>query len=489
MDAEKAYENLRQAGIDYGPLFRGLKNIRTDHGRHSFGDVYSANTASSMPYEYEGEMLMHPATLDACIHSIWPIIIQMNTDHLAKYVPTYMRNVSMSPKIKKESGGMNRVYATLQSGQSASKTVTLNVYVVDPDLAESSFALEIEGLVMTRISDEASDKRDRVIAYRTSWTPPLSLLAPEQYQKVLGPDEMTEKQKHHIGLQEQASYYYIENCLTVVPEKHYEAMPEHHRRLYTWMKGQSHLAKQRQSLLQDHTWTVADGSMHEKVLAQAALLDTEGAFLAKLGALLLRILLGEIDPLSEMVQDDLLGKYYRSADASVSGCNDALVNAVKLLTHENPHITIFEIGGGTGTIANPLVEALVSSGKTVLFKNYCFTDISNGFLEKARTKFAFLGGLMSFRQLDAARDPSEQGFMGQTYDVVIAHLVLHATKQMETTMGNVRRLLRPGGHLLLVENTVKTKRLFPFGTLPGWWLGKRLVPFLDLTKRIYYPRL
>ena len=65
--------------------------------------------------------------------------------------------------------------------------------------------------------------------------------------------------------------------------------------------------------------------------------------------------------------------------------------------------------------------------------------------------------------------------MGQTYDVVVAHHVLHATKQMVTTMKNVRILLRPGGYLLLVETTVKEKRMFPFGTLPGWWLSKRLV--------------
>ena len=125
-------------------------------------------TARILPHGYESEMLMHPATLDACIHSAWPIIVQMKTKHLATYVPTYMKNVSMSPNVRKESGGINRVYATLQSGQSASKTVTLDAYVVDPDLAESSFTFEIEGLVMTRISDEASDTRDRAIAYRTS---------------------------------------------------------------------------------------------------------------------------------------------------------------------------------------------------------------------------------------------------------------------------------------------------------------------------------
>ena len=478
MDADKVYGDLRQAGLGYGPLFRGLKNIRTDDGKHSFGEVYSADTASSMPHGYESEMLMHPATLDAYMHSVWPIMIQMNANHLATYVPTYMKNVFMSPNIRKESGGMSHVYAKLQSGQAASKTVTLNLNVVDPDQAEDSCTFEVEGLVMTRISDEGPGMHDRAIAYKTSWVPPLSLLAPEQYQKTLGPDEMTEKQKQHIRLQEQASYYYIQNGLALVPERHYEAMSEHHKRLYTWMKRQSCLANQEQSLLQDHTWNVQDESSRKKILAQAALLDVEGAFLAKLGAQLPRILLGEVDPLSEMVQDDLLGEYYRSKAATVSGCNEALVNAVKLLTHENPHLTVFEIGGGTGTIAAPLVEALVSSGKTVPFKNYCFTDISNGFLEKARTKFASLGGLMSFRQFDASRDPAKQDFVGQTYDVVVAHHVLHATAHLETMMENVRRLLRPGGHLLLVESTVKTKRLFPFGTLPGWWLGKRPLPLL-----------
>ena len=397
IDAEKVYEDLRQAGFGYGPLFRGLKNIRTDDGKCSFGEVYTADTASSMPHGYESEMMMHPATLDACIHAIWPIIIQMNTNHLATYLPTYMKNVSMSPKIMKESGGVNRVYASLQSGHSASKTVTLDAYVVDPNLAESSITFELEGLVLTRISDEVSDMGERAIAYKTSWKPLLPLLAPEQYQKLLGPEQRTEKEKQHIRLHEQASFYYLEKALTLVPEKHYEAMPEHHRHLYTWMKGQSCLAKQGQSLLQDHTWNFQDEVNREKALAQAALLDAEGAFLARLGAHLPRILLGEVDPLSEIVQDDLLGKYYQSKDASVSGCNDALVHAVKLLAHENPHPTIFEVGGGTGAVAAPLVEALVSSGKTAPFKNYCFTDISSGFLEKARVRFASLGVLMSFR--------------------------------------------------------------------------------------------
>lgn len=87
MDAEKVYEDLRQAGFGYGPLFRELRNVRTDDGKHALGEVYSTDTASSMPHGYESEMLMHPATLDAFIHSIWPIIIQMNTNHYLHTCP------------------------------------------------------------------------------------------------------------------------------------------------------------------------------------------------------------------------------------------------------------------------------------------------------------------------------------------------------------------------------------------------------------------
>ena len=39
-------------------------------------------------------------------------------------------------------------------------------------------------------------------------------------------------------------------------------------------------------------------------------------------------------------------------------------------------------------------------------------------------------------------------------------------------MRNVRKLLRPGGKLLLVEITTIQAQLFPFATLPGWWLAE-----------------
>lgn len=82
---------------------------------------------------------------------------------------------------------------------------------------------------------------------------------------------------------------------------------------------------------------------------------------------------------------------------------------------------------------------------------------------------------MIFKALDAEKDIVEQGYNEQSYDVVIASLVLHATKNLEATLANTRRLLKPGGYLIMLEitNNDVLRVGFAMSGLPGWWLGKQ----------------
>lgn len=83
---------------------------------------------------------------------------------------------------------------------------------------------------------------------------------------------------------------------------------------------------------------------------------------------------------------------------------------------------------------------------------------------------------MAFKVLDVEKDPVQQGYTEGAYDLVIAFSVLHATSNLERTLSNARRLLRPGGFLLVGEanNSIQPGSLpgVIFGTLPGWWLGQ-----------------
>lgn len=82
---------------------------------------------------------------------------------------------------------------------------------------------------------------------------------------------------------------------------------------------------------------------------------------------------------------------------------------------------------------------------------------------------------MTFKVLDMEKDPTLQGFTEGAHDLVIAFSVLHATSNLERTLRHTRRLLKPGGFLLVGEanNSIQAGSLpgVIFGTLPGWWLG------------------
>lgn len=80
---------------------------------------------------------------------------------------------------------------------------------------------------------------------------------------------------------------------------------------------------------------------------------------------------------------------------------------------------------------------------------------------------------MEFRSLDVRRSPEDQGLGKHAYDLVIASNVLHATPRLEETMTHVRSLLKPGGHLLVVEltNNQHSRIGFIFGLFADWWAG------------------
>jgi hybrid polyketide synthase/nonribosomal peptide synthetase ACE1 len=108
------------------------------------------------------------------------------------------------------------------------------------------------------------------------------------------------------------------------------------------------------------------------------------------------------------------------------------------------------------------------------FSSYTFTDISTGFFETAQEVFASVGDKMIFKTLDIEKDIIEQGYEDHSYDLVVASLVLHATTDLQRTLTNTCRLLKPGGYLIIQEvaNNGVTRVGFLMCALPGWWLGQ-----------------
>lgn len=131
---------------------------------------------------------------------------------------------------------------------------------------------------------------------------------------------------------------------------------------------------------------------------------------------------------------------------------------------EDRTLRILEVGAGTGSSTSSILP-LLSPSRT----EYHYTDVTRIFLEQASKKFNDYP-FIKYEILDLEKDAKRQGFMPGQFDIVIASNVLHATRDLSYTVSNIRQLLAPGGHLLLIEGILQNLRVdLTFGLLKGWW--------------------
>jgi malonyl CoA-acyl carrier protein transacylase len=149
---------------------------------------------------------------------------------------------------------------------------------------------------------------------------------------------------------------------------------------------------------------------------------------------------GSFETIASLNRDRPLARYHGAIGQKI------LQNAVNLIPPKT-RITILEIGGGTGGMTGYLLPVLPKDRTT-----YVFTDVSPVFLERAKQKFASYP-FVEYKLLDIDRNPLEQNYQDRGFDIVVAANVLHAAKNLEDTLQNVRSVLAPKGLLLLLEIT------------------------------------
>jgi acyl transferase domain-containing protein/SAM-dependent methyltransferase/acyl carrier protein len=186
-------------------------------------------------------------------------------------------------------------------------------------------------------------------------------------------------------------------------------------------------------------------------------------------AALADVLSGRQDPLQLLFADAAIvdtERLYRDgaiALATNEVAAAAIARAVAALPADAT-LRVLEIGAGTGgTTAHVL--PLLPRGRT----EYVFTDVSRAFLDRVAARPDF-PPFVRFELLDIERDALEQGFAGGHFDVIIAANVLHATVSIAASLARVRRLLAPGGLLLLIEGVRPARWVdIVFGQTDGWW--------------------
>jgi len=115
---------------------------------------------------------------------------------------------------------------------------------------------------------------------------------------------------------------------------------------------------------------------------------------------------------------------------------------------------VVELGGGLGSGAIAVLEGLGAAGRLSTIQEYRFTELIPAFLRRGEQALRALrpeGVPMRFDVLNMNRPFEAQGIAPSSVTAVYAVNTLHVAHDLDFTLSQIRRTLRPGGWLIVSE--------------------------------------
>ncbi|KAE8140176.1 hypothetical protein BDV38DRAFT_280173 [Aspergillus pseudotamarii] len=436
----RCYEAVARAGLNFGPAFQRLHDIRFDTTTTNTTSEVSAKLDDGLGYH------IHPTVIDALLQliTIAPSKGFVNTTTKTT-VPTAIEEMCIarcSDDIQVQAFASETQYGSIIG---AGKCVTSDGKVV----------LRSSGVKLSVLDEQAYGERDETTA-REEWGPHIDFL---DAQTLIKP--AMDRSVHMPLIEELVRLCTVQTRRTIAG---LETPVDHMYKYKSWIERQRE-ADDIQCL--EYLDSVAIEFRVAQILND---LSQTPAASAAVGVQVVcqniqDIFTGNVDALDVLLVDDMLAKLYVYLDQADES------QLLKYLTHSKPDLRVLEIGAGTGGSTATILKLLTPGGEA-RYSRYTYTDISAGFFVAAKERFSNFPH-MEFLPLDISKDPSEQGFNGRKYDLILASNVLHATKSLNETLCNVHKLLDPNGRLLLHElTTVSRWPNYIWGTLAGWWYGE-----------------
>ncbi|PNS19188.1 L-2-aminoadipate reductase [Sphaceloma murrayae] len=462
---DEFYESLQTMEYEYSGLFRALSSLRRKLGT-VVGLVSTGDDESS-------ELMVHPGMLDAAFQAVLLAKSAPYDGSLwSMHVPKTIDRVTVNP-FAWESFETKGKRLPLQAFQRSTSTSSfkgdVDIYPCSSNTAaddQSAHALlQVEGLDCVPFSP-ATVQDDKELLSTFVWDIAFPDARTAAYDLSTVPDQDELALAHYL---ERLAFYYLQCLDRAVPVGHTARNEDQPlSRLFgffDYMKSRISTGKLpfwREEWYQDSIETLT-------AAARPFLEVADYKLLKRIGDNLINIVLGRITAIEAAREDDLLNEFYPVA-LGMSRHTVYLARLVKQITYRFPHLHILELGAGTAGATKAILRSIGDG-----FGSYIFTDISSGFFPKAREYFESSpwSSRINYKVLDISKDPEGQGFATQGFDLIIASQVLHATPVMKQSIKHVRKLLKPGGFLVVNEGINNdTARLGTiFGAFPGWWLG------------------
>ncbi|OJJ38044.1 hypothetical protein ASPWEDRAFT_106140 [Aspergillus wentii DTO 134E9] len=484
IDAGSLYKFLSSCGYGYGDAFQLIKtlNFNSHHPMQVVGEVTSYSSPA-------GEVI-HPSTLDAIMQtSIWTLS-KSGTETIPTMIPTHIDKLWISNEGLKDISSL-RVHSSTMQGQS---DASADITAFDDELQQSLVSLK--GLKMSTVSanevEEMQTSKDN-LCHHLEWKPDITLLnndeitslCHQEYPLTATPDNTYTEADFLLNAR-------IVETLDRLSQTEYQLPHPHYKKYIDWMVYRKQLLDQGKVQFSFEPWKsrLQDKAFIQTIENKVMNFNKQGNVVASVAQNLFKFLTGEMDVLHFLFEGSLMKDFYFEWLHESHGLK-RFAKYLDLMAHHNPSMKIIEVGAGTGSMTDMLLRTLGRGEDISSHRRYAkwdFTDISRSFFADAQDEFSEEGDRMKFNTLNIEQDPEGQGFQCGSYDVVVASMVFHATSDLKATLSHARKLLKPGGKLVLYELTMPEviRTAFVFGLLEGWWLSsepyRQLGPCVDQDK-------
>ncbi len=466
INASKWYSFTKRIGLDFGPEFRSIDHIRASaKAPHVLGQIKIRDTQIGTAYP------MHPCVLDGSLQLLLCAALKAKLTSRELAIPTMIESLYISHSSKALEAKAWVHDGKLQNGVEC--------------IEDGRTVISLRGMEFAKLPemDDRQSALDRHAAAHLHWEPHIDFI---KLGSLIQPRDANE---FGVTIWEEA----VLLCILDAAEKIKSLKPTtlHYEKYKKWIDIQVDLAKTGHYPLVKHSQRFAELPQVERAQQISTRLKTLSTIplrvspvegLKRLSTNMADIFQGKIDPLELLMQDEVLTGVYNM-------CSMDCGLAVRALCHKKPNLRILEVGAGTGGTTANIFDVLFANGEArnhPPFSLYSFTDVSAGFFDKAQERFAGRPN-MEYRTLDFNKDPIEQGFEKESYDLIVAANCVHVTPSLRSALENLRYLLKTDGYLLLSELCAASSAPgFLFGLFPGWWMGaedkRELSPFVSIDR-------
>ncbi|KAI1755490.1 putative polyketide synthase [Xylaria castorea] len=481
VDHEHFYAALKDLGYEFSGRFRSLSSMRRKHARSS------CLVLTGPLDEDDKTLLIPPSELDACLQSImlaysYPYDGRLRNLHL----PTTIGEMVFNPVALSIASGTQdtsfSIDGTVTSRKLAQRGIIGHSYVTRG--SSQHVAIRIRDAVFIPLGNSGTDDRKIFSKANLIIDQPDGLVAARDIP-------LTQENGVTIDLLERIAIFYLRKFDREISKDHPARFQDPTDSYLTFARHTASVAESGKHKWYKKEWL--EDSLEDVIKASEPFNHCPDVQIMHLvGTKMPSVFAGEGTMLEYLRADDndILDRYYVEA-LGLKQSADWLSRTVKQLTDRYRHMNILEIGAGTGGATKAIFREIGSS-----FSSYTYTDISAAFFENASSTFSRYKDRMAFKTLNVENDPVlEQGFSEGTYDLVVCFFILHATSDITRCLRNIRRLLKPGGFLIIGEGQDAWEGAatmgFIFGPLSGWWVGAKegrvlspYVPIQDWDKHL-----